>query len=126
MEITGLKECIYKPFTPYVPPSGLITFSTLVDARTVRESRNQISLSPGIAPRSLSPVGSAGLIGFNSLGRIVYGSRSPRRPKSLWRPIGSRSLRILVGSRSVGEAKTRTRVCPSRPLTLIRKRPATL
>jgi len=42
------KRYIFKPFTPYMPPTGLITFTSLVDAATLLAARDSLSVSPGI------------------------------------------------------------------------------
>lgn len=42
------KKCVYKPFTPYMPPSGLITYTSEVDIQLLRENRETIRAAPGI------------------------------------------------------------------------------
>lgn len=44
----NLPSCIYKTFTPYMPPSGAITFSTLVDEHQIIMRRAELALAPGI------------------------------------------------------------------------------
>jgi glutathione synthase/RimK-type ligase-like ATP-grasp enzyme len=41
-------QCIYKPFTPYVSPSGVITYTTKVDVSLLVGNRDLIRVAPGI------------------------------------------------------------------------------
>lgn len=42
------ERCVYKPFTPYMPPSGLITFTTAIESRAIESNREAIAVAPGI------------------------------------------------------------------------------
>jgi hypothetical protein len=39
---------VYKPFTPYMPPTGLITFTTAIDSSIVHANRDGVAAAPGI------------------------------------------------------------------------------
>ena len=41
-------RCIYKPFTPYMPPTGLITFTTPIDSPIVEANSEAVAAAPGI------------------------------------------------------------------------------
>lgn len=42
------KKCVYKPFTPYMPPSGKITYTSMVDIPLLLENRDTIRAAPGL------------------------------------------------------------------------------
>jgi hypothetical protein len=44
----GEQKCIFKPFTPYMPPSGTITYATQIDTSHLLESRDRLIVAPGI------------------------------------------------------------------------------
>ena len=44
----GRKRCIYKTLSPYMPPTGKITFTTVIDKATIEMRRADLALAPGI------------------------------------------------------------------------------
>lgn len=45
------EQYIYKPFTPYMPPSGLITFTSPITIPMIEASREGVGVAPGIYQR---------------------------------------------------------------------------
>jgi glutathione synthase/RimK-type ligase-like ATP-grasp enzyme len=48
MEKNPEQSYVYKPFTPYMPPSGKITYTSVVDIEFVRANEKSITAMPGI------------------------------------------------------------------------------
>ena len=48
MSKTEGRHYVYKPFTPYMPPSGKVTYTSIVDIPLLLENRDTIRAAPGL------------------------------------------------------------------------------
>jgi glutathione synthase/RimK-type ligase-like ATP-grasp enzyme len=44
----GSQRCVYKPLTPYMPPSGMITYTSEIDIKQITSSPDTLRVAPGI------------------------------------------------------------------------------